>query len=52
MAKTALELAEGGYASFSHKLADGAKTGLYKLRLSTDGNGENAPFSFDIHVEE
>ena len=52
VSKTALDLADGGYASFSHQLADGAKTGLYKLRLSTDGNGENAPFNFDIHVEE
>lgn len=52
VAKSALELADGGYAEFKHQLADGAKTGLYRLRLSIDGKSEDAPFSFDLHVEE
>lgn len=48
----ALEVGPGGYASYSYKLADNAVTGLYLLRLSTDGNNEQAPFSMNLHVEE
>ena len=48
----ALEVGPGGYASYSYQLADNAVTGLYLLRLSTDGNSEQAPFSMDLHVEE
>jgi uncharacterized protein YfaS (alpha-2-macroglobulin family) len=50
--KRALDALDGGYASYSFQLADGATTGLYKLRLSADGNTAEAPFAFDIHVEE
>ena len=50
--KMALELDALGYTSYVHELAGAGKTGLYKLQLSTDGNAQSAPFSFDIHVEE
>jgi alpha-2-macroglobulin len=48
--RTTLTLGEGAYAHFEYTLASAAKTGLYTLRLSSDGNAETAPFKFDIHV--